>query len=98
MNTYKTLIEGRNCWANFDGAAKKVGFFTTRVVRAFDALQAKEMIFQALSTELQPRLLNDQLDPPEIIVNEVSAIDQSEASTITNAGFTRYVEDTSTLD
>ncbi len=94
MNTYKTLIEGRNCWANFDGTAKKVGFFTTRVVRAIDVPQAKEMILQELSRELQPRLLNDLLDPPEIIVNEVSVIDRFDASTIANAGFTWYVEDT----
>jgi hypothetical protein len=95
MNIYKALIEGRNCWADFDGTPNKLGFFTTRVVRAIDASQAKESL-RELSVELQPRLLNDPLDPPEITVNEVNEIDLSAASTIANAGFTWYREETST--
>jgi hypothetical protein len=96
MNIYKALIEGRNCWADFDGTPNKLGFFTTRVVRAIDASQAKESLLRELSVELQPRLLNDPLDPPEITVNEVNEIDLSAASTIANAGFTWYREETST--
>lgn len=94
MNIYKTLSEGKNCWADFDGTPKRLGFFTTRVVRALDASQAKEIILRELSTELQPRLLNNPLDPPEITMNEVSEIDLSIASTIANAGFTWYREET----
>jgi hypothetical protein len=93
MKTYKALIEGGNCWTNFDGKPNRVGFFTTRVVRAFDASQAKEILLRELSMELQPRLLNDPLDPPEITVDEVNEIDQSTASTIANAGFTWYREE-----
>jgi hypothetical protein len=96
MKIYKTLIEGKNCWADFDGTPNRLGFFTTRVVKALDANQAKEVILQELSIELQPRLLNDPLDPPEITVNEVSEIDRSTAATIANAGFTWYPEETST--
>jgi hypothetical protein len=96
MNIYKALIEGKNCWADFDGTPNRLGFFTTRVVKALDTRQAKEIILRELSLELQPRLLNDPLDPPEITVNEVSEIDLSAASTIANAGFTWYREETPT--
>lgn len=96
MNIYKTLLEGRNCWTSFDGTPNRLGFFTTRVVSAHDASQAKEIILREVSTELHPRLLNDPLDPPKITVNEVSEIDQSTASTIANAGFTWYREETPT--
>lgn len=96
MNIYKALIEGKNCWADFDGTPKRLGFFTTRVVKAFDARQAKEIFLRELSIELQPRLLNDPLDPPEINVSEVSQTDLTAASTIANAGFTWYSEETPT--
>ncbi len=96
MKIYKTLIEGKNCWADFDGVPDRVGFFTTRVVRAPDVSQAKQIILKELSIELHSRLLNDPLDPPEITVNEVSEIDLSTASTIANAGFTWYREETPT--
>lgn len=94
MNIYKTLIEGKNCWANTDGTVRKLGFFTTRVVNALDATQAKEDVLRELAEELHSRLLNDNFDPPEITVNEVIEIDSAMASTIASAGFTWYCEDT----
>ncbi|MGC4099524.1 MAG: hypothetical protein QM706_20705 [Nitrospira sp.] len=96
MTIYKLVIEGKNCWADFDGTPDRLGFFTTRVVKASDTNQAKEIILRELSIELQSRLLNDPLDPPEITVNEVSEIELSAASTIANAGFTWYREETPT--
>jgi hypothetical protein len=94
MKMFKTTIEGRNCWANFDGQPGRVGFFTTRVVSGIHETLAKENILRELAEELRSRLLNDRFDPPEIIVKEVIEIDQSEAGTIANAGFTWYREDT----
>jgi len=93
MNSYKAIIEGKNCWANIDGTARKLGFFTTRVVHALNATQATEVFLRELAEELKSRLLNDGLDPPEIVVNEIVEIDLTEASMIPNAGFTWYRED-----
>ena len=93
MKTYKALVEGINCWASFDGTTRRLGFFTTRVVSAINETQAKQVILRELTEELQPRLLNDPLAPPEISVKEVIEADPSVANTIANSGFTWYCED-----
>ena len=64
------------------------------MVSAINETQAKQLILRELTEELQPRLLNDPLAPPEISVNEVIGVDPSVANTIANSGFTWYSEDT----
>lgn len=95
MNYYKTIIEGKNCWADIGGTTSKLGFFTTRLAHALDGEQAKANVLRELAEELKSRLLNDPFDPPEMTVNEVIEISLTEADTIPNAGFTWYREDTS---
>jgi hypothetical protein len=56
MKIYKTLIEGKHCWANLDGTTKRLGFFTTRVARGLDATQAEEVIRQKLDEDLNSLL------------------------------------------
>jgi hypothetical protein len=86
MKIYKTLIEGKNCWANFDRKTRRLGFFTARVAHGHNATQAEKIIRQKLNEDLHSLLLNKQDDPPKIIVNELAEIDQETASGILNAG------------
>ena len=98
MKIYKTLIEGKNCWANFDGTTRRLGFFTTRVARGLDATQAEKVIRRKLDEGLHSLLLNSQDDPPEIIVNELTEIDSETANGIPTAGCTWYPEDSPQLN
>ena len=93
MKIYKALIEGKNFWANLDGTTRRLGFFTTRVARGLDATQAEEVIRQKLDEDLNSLLQNNEDDPPEIIVSELTEIDSETASSIPNAGCTWYPED-----
>src|SRR5688572_29969017 len=93
MKIYKTLIEGKNCWASFDRKTRRLGFFTTRVAHGYNATQAEKIIRQKLNEDLHSLLLNKQDDPLKIIVNELAEIDQETASGILNAGCTWYPED-----
>jgi len=92
MKIFKTLIEGKNCWANFDGTTRQLGFFTTRTAHGLDAVQAEKAIRQKLNQELDSVLLNSQNDPPEIIVSKLIEIDSETASGIPDAGCTWYPE------
>ena len=93
MKIFKTLIEGKNCWANFDGTTRRLGFFTTRVAYGLDVTQAEKTIRQKLDGELHSLLLNNQDDPPEIIVGKLTEIDSETASGIPDSGCTWYPED-----
>lgn len=93
MKIYKALIEGKNCWANLDGTTRRLGFFTARVARGLDANQAEGVIRQKLDEDLYSLLQNNEDDPPEIIVSELTEIDSETASSIPNAGCTWYPED-----
>lgn len=95
MKFFKALIEGKNCWVNFDGATRRLGFFTTRVTRGLNLTQAEEVIRRNLEAELSSLLLNVQDDPPEIIVGQLMEIDAEAARNIPNAGYTWYPEDIS---
>ena len=93
MKIYKTLIEGKNCWANLDGTTRRLGFFTTRVARGLDATQAEGLIRQKLYEDLNSLLQNNNDDPPEIILSELIEIDSETANSIPNAGCTWFPED-----
>lgn len=95
MKFFKALIEGKNCWANFDGTTRRLGFFTTRVTRSLNLAQAEEVIRRNLEAELSSLLLNGQDDSPELIVGQLMEIDAEAASNIPNAGCTWYPEETS---
>lgn len=93
MKIFKTLIEGKNCWAYFDGTRQRLGFFTMRVAYGLDVTQAEKVIRQKLDEELHSLLLNNQGDPPKIIVGELTEIDSETARSIPDAGHTWYTED-----
>lgn len=96
MKIYKAIVEGRNCWANFDGTHRRLGFVTTRVGKGNDAIQASAAIQQRLVEELRSILLNEKEDIPEITMGELSEIDEKTAREIPNSGCTWYPDDPAT--
>jgi hypothetical protein len=93
MKIYKALIEGTNCWANFEGISRRYGFATTRFAKGNDATQAAAAVRQKRDNELSSILLNEEGDIPEIIFKELSEIDEQAACDIPNSGCTWYPDD-----
>lgn len=90
---YKVLIDGTNCWANLDGACRRLGFVTTRVVEALDPDQAEAVALAKLKEELRPILLNKPEDIPHYTITEIYEVDEKTATGISRAGCTWYPDD-----
>jgi hypothetical protein len=93
MKIYKAMVDGRNCWANFDGTNRRLGFVTARFARSNHPEQAAALIRQKVAEELNGVLLNKEEDVPEIIIGEISETDEAAAIEIPNAGCTWYPDD-----
>ncbi len=65
VKVYKTLIEGRNCWANLDGTCRRLGFVTIRAAFGADVNQAAMAIQRKLTDDQRLILLNEKEDAPE---------------------------------
>jgi hypothetical protein len=90
MKFYKTLIEGRNCWANLDGTCRRLGFVTIRAAPGTDVDQAATAIQRKLTDELRAILLSEKEDITEIAFGELEEIDEETAREIPGAGCTWY--------
>lgn len=73
MKQYKVFIHGTKFLVKFGGQAKKVGFYTTRFVRAADAEAAEDNAVQMLREHepLRESVLNDRSDPPMLHVEKM---------------------------
>lgn len=76
MKKYKFLIEGKNFLINIDGQDKKVGFFTTRYVEAENSNEAELSAISLIKNDpkLKDNILNTNSDPPAIILESVSEV------------------------
>ena len=90
---YKTLIEGRNCWANLDGTCRRLGFVTIRAASGANVNQAATAIQRKLTDDLRLILLNEKEDAPEITIGELEEIDEETARVIPSAGCTWYPDE-----
>jgi hypothetical protein len=93
MKIYKVLLEGKNCWANFDGTCRRLGFVTIRAAKGNNADQAAADTEQKLKEELRSILLNKPEDIPEFSIGEISEIDEETAREIPCAGCTWYPDE-----
>ena len=90
---YKTLIEGRNCWANLNGTCRRLGFVTIRAAPGADVNQAATAIQRKLTDDLRLILLNEKEDAPEITIGELEEIDEETARGMPSAGCTWYPDE-----
>ena len=90
MKFYKTLIKGRNCWANLDGTCRWLGFVTIRAAPGANENQAATAIQRKLADDLRLVLLNEKEDAPEITIGEFEEIDKETARGIPGTGYTWY--------
>lgn len=77
MPWYRVRIRGENLFMQFDGEAKRVGFFTNRFVEGSDFSKIEERAIAEIRDEpkLKNGLLNRVEDPPMIFVQEIVEID-----------------------
>jgi hypothetical protein len=87
------ILNGRNFWLDFDGASKRVGFFTTRCVNAPDAEKAELAAVQLVRSDAKLQgILNDPSDPPMIHLDQIRELSDPD-SDFANTGYSFYVED-----
>jgi hypothetical protein len=76
MKRFKVKLHGKNFFLNLDGEPKKLGFYTTRFVKAENPQQAEKIavILTHHNPNLRKTLLNENDDRPKINVEEIKEI------------------------
>jgi hypothetical protein len=93
MSQYKVFIQGRNYLLRIDTEIRRVGFFTTRWIDSSDTENAKIQAIELIQNELRDLVLNEESNPPTLLVERVSVVEASEHSSSAGGGFTWYLED-----
>jgi hypothetical protein len=95
MKTYCVMVNGRNFLLEMDGAAKRYGFYSTKVVTASDEREAELKAVDLVRAEqsLRTAIKNSKDDPPLIYLEEIREISKKEAKGIPTKGHTFYPED-----
>jgi hypothetical protein len=77
MKKFRVVLRGENFWMSFDGAAQRLGFYTTRFVEAADQAEAEHRAVDMLrrDAKLHGKVLNDKSDPPLIFAEEIEELD-----------------------
>ena len=94
MSRFRVLINGRNFLLNFEGEARRVGFYATRTVEAATTDEAEFAAVELLRRDalLHETTLNEQTDPPMMYVEEITEVSHVQKDEEANAGFTFYQE------
>ena len=71
--TFRVLVRGENFHLESEGAVKRFGFYTTRVVEAANETEAERLAVESLRQHerLRGRVLNDRSDPPLLFAEEI---------------------------
>ncbi|MGD9160245.1 MAG: hypothetical protein PVG39_17650 [Desulfobacteraceae bacterium] len=95
MKKYSVFVEGRNLLLNIDGQEKKVGFYTTRYVEAYETNEAKYIALNLIQYDpkLMDNILNKESDLPRINVEKIEEIFEVDIPSPT--GFTFFLEEDS---
>ncbi len=71
MKKFKVCIKGENFFVKIDEEAKKHGFYAARAVEAEDSTGAIDAAMDAIRADLKKDVLNDESDPPTMILEEL---------------------------
>jgi hypothetical protein len=76
MKKFKVKLHGKNFFLNLDGEPKKLGFYTTRFVKAANPEEAEKIavILTHHNPNLRKTLLNENDDRPKINLEEIKEI------------------------
>jgi hypothetical protein len=88
MSHYKVTIEGSECIVKLEGLDTKVGFFTTRYVKAANALEAETKASEMVIHELKAMLVAGS-PIPDLSVVEITRVSFFGA-VFKSQGFTFY--------
>ncbi len=91
LNKYSVLVEGENLLIDVQGV-QRVGFFTTRYVKAANEKGASQRAVDLAREELRSTgsLLNERGDEPIFSVNEIVQIETFSGVDAPGKGFTFY--------
>ena len=87
------MINGENFLLVFDGIPRRMGFYTTRFVEAFDTVHAENIAIDLVRNDqnLRSAVLNARDDPPMLYAREIEQTDAPQTAT----GLAFYPEDES---
>ena len=94
MKHYQVSLHGETFWLEMEGKPSRMGFFTNRLVVAYDEEDAENKAVQMLRED--PKLkgkLNDSSDPPMIYCEGITVIDAFDPSTVVQHGYSFYPEE-----
>lgn len=94
MAIFRVLVNGRNFLLDFDGEARRVGFYATRTVEAATPDEAESAAVELLRRDalLREVTLNEQTDPPMMYVEEIIEVRNGKKDGDANTGFSFYTE------
>ena len=78
MKKFQAAINGRNFILNFDGKAKKVGFYQTVCVECESIDQVEDLAIAIVrdQQDLQKMVLNEGSNPPMLYLDEAWEVDE----------------------
>lgn len=95
MKKYKVFARGKNFLINLDGVNQKVGFYTTRFVKAENEEAAEYAVMDMLRNDPQlvKGVLNEESDSPMMCAEEIEELKSFEDYPVPNTGFAFYPEE-----
>jgi hypothetical protein len=82
MPYYRVLLQGENFWLQIEESQQRMGFFTTRFVKAETAEEAGKVAIDLIRSEGKLKPLNHPDDPPRVVVNETEEVDQASVPSV----------------
>jgi hypothetical protein len=79
--TFRVLVRGENFFLNLEGAVKRYGFYTTRLVDAPNEAEAERLAIEMLreNERLRGQVLNDRSDRPMLFAEEIAELSPQDA-------------------
>jgi hypothetical protein len=93
MSAFRVVIEGGNVMLRMEGSIRRMGFYTTRFVRASDSEEAGAVAVRQARHDLGALALNEPEDPPAVSVQAIESIPFEEVPTVPSQGFVWFSDD-----
>lgn len=87
MSAFRVMLAGGNVVLRVEGVLRRMGFHTTRFVRAGDAEEARAAAVRQAHLDLAPLALNAPDDPAAVSVRAIEAIPLEEVPALPPHGF-----------
>ena len=95
MKKYRVLLEGKNFIIKSDIGPERMGFYTTRFVKADSPEEAEKLSVDLIKSDsdLKNTVLNDKSDPPMIYLESLDELERFGDNILPGSGYTFYPEE-----